>query len=575
MATGGHELPNGDPDETFVWAVTVLGKVYFRQRVTINTPEGIGWLHIPTPDRCEVSQISIGPTGLVWAVTWHGRALVRLGITRLEPTGHSWSVLDPPGPSSSLSTVAVGNHVVWAIARDKTVWFRNGIHGGGSGESEALARGTKWVGMVGEMVMLSVGPLDQVIGILDDADRSIVIRTGVSSSDLSGKTWKVISAGISLEQHQSFGKPMTFLMTNQIEQDDEPIEKPKAAVNVTEDSKSNIAQGSSNDNFKKTATDYSKRIGNKATQDAAAMATRMAVHATVGRIPVAGPILASATSQIITEETRKVRLFDDDETDENGEASEIVVLTDKTFEGFISDNPGTLVMFYAPWCGHCKNLKPQLVSSSKKLKEADIAGKIAVVNCTKETQVANQFGISAFPNFKFFGQFETCDVKDIRSEEDVLRFMKSKLVKNDDTEEDQSIDDAIKEGEVFTICTNQESQIEQSAIGKSMFQSAMESHEDTPESEADRSSMASNDIVDREDHYGDDHYEDFSSGPQWVWLTMGSCKVDPTQMPGPWFVEPMSSQSGSHSGEAWRINILQVIHWQATRQAYIKLFSNS
>ena len=55
--------------------------------------------------------------------------------------------LDPPG-SSPLSTVAVGNHVVWAVTRDKCVWFRNGIHGGGSGESEALARGVKWVGMV-------------------------------------------------------------------------------------------------------------------------------------------------------------------------------------------------------------------------------------------------------------------------------------------------------------------------------------------------------------------------------------------------------------------------------------------
>ena len=112
----------------------LLGKVYVRQRVTTNSPEGTGWLHIPTPDKCEVSQISVGPTGLVWAVTWHGRALVRHGITRLDPTGQSWSVLDPPGPSSPLSIVAVGNHVVWAISRDKTVWFRNGIHGPGSGD---------------------------------------------------------------------------------------------------------------------------------------------------------------------------------------------------------------------------------------------------------------------------------------------------------------------------------------------------------------------------------------------------------------------------------------------------------
>ena len=155
LAIGGQELPNGDPDEAFVWAVTVLGKVYVRQRVTTTSPEGSGWLHIPTPDRCEVSQISVGPTGLVWAVTWHGKALVRLGVNRLDPTGQSWSVLDPPG-LSPLSTVAVGNHVVWAVTRDKSVWFRNGIHGGGSGESEALARGVKWVGMVNFSSILPV-----------------------------------------------------------------------------------------------------------------------------------------------------------------------------------------------------------------------------------------------------------------------------------------------------------------------------------------------------------------------------------------------------------------------------------
>jgi tectonin beta-propeller repeat-containing protein 1 len=146
----------------------------------------------------------VGPTGLVWAVTWHGKALVRLGITRIDPCGQSWSILDPPGPSSPLSMVAVGMNVVWAITRDKSVWFRNGIHGGGSGDSEALARGVKWVGMVGEMSMLSVGPLDQVVGIQEDRERSIVIRTGVSAVDLSGKTWKIITSPISQNQSNHF-----------------------------------------------------------------------------------------------------------------------------------------------------------------------------------------------------------------------------------------------------------------------------------------------------------------------------------------------------------------------------------
>ena len=39
--------------------------------------------------RSEVSQVSVGPTGMTWAVTWHGKALVRLGVTRLDPTGET------------------------------------------------------------------------------------------------------------------------------------------------------------------------------------------------------------------------------------------------------------------------------------------------------------------------------------------------------------------------------------------------------------------------------------------------------------------------------------------------------
>ena len=90
-----------------------------------------------------------------------------------------------------------------------------------------------------------------------------------------------------------------------------------------------------------------------------------------------------------------------------------------------------------------------------------------------------------------------------------------------------------------------------------MYQSAMESHEDTPESsddhdhdrqsiddrdhDHDRQSMTSNDILDREDHYGDvDHLEE-SSGPVWVWLTMGSCKLDPSHLPNPWFIGKSSA----------------------------------
>ena len=59
IAVGGSDIPNGDPDEVMVWTVTVMGRVMVRQGVTASCPEGTGWLHINTPDGCEISQGSV------------------------------------------------------------------------------------------------------------------------------------------------------------------------------------------------------------------------------------------------------------------------------------------------------------------------------------------------------------------------------------------------------------------------------------------------------------------------------------------------------------------------------------
>ena len=108
-------------------------------------------------------------------------------------------------------------------------------------------------------------------------------------------------------------------------------------------------------------------------------------------------------------------------------------------------------------------------------------------------------------------------------------------------------------------------------IDESMFKSALE-QQHPPEAETDttgsdrvsigaESLSSDNAMFDREDFYGDGDVEDGTvggnSGPQWTWLTNGSCKLDPTHLPGPWFIENIASQS-ILSNEAWRTNILEV-----------------
>ena len=120
---------------------------------------------------------------------------MRLGVSRLDPAGTGWGEVDAPADGKSpLSHVCVGENSVWALSRDRRLWFRNGIRAASSGDSESMARGTKWVEMVGELSMISVGPGDQVFGVTEE-DRGIVFRTGVAgASDPSGKTWKPVTA---------------------------------------------------------------------------------------------------------------------------------------------------------------------------------------------------------------------------------------------------------------------------------------------------------------------------------------------------------------------------------------------
>ena len=70
--------------------------------------------------------------------------------------------MDSPDPASHISHVSVGENAVWALSRDRRVWFRNGIRAASCGESESLAKGSKWIEMVGELHMLSIGPGNQV-----------------------------------------------------------------------------------------------------------------------------------------------------------------------------------------------------------------------------------------------------------------------------------------------------------------------------------------------------------------------------------------------------------------------------
>jgi len=81
-------------------------------------------------------------------------------------------------------------------------------------------------------------------------------------------------------------------------------------------------------------------------------------------------------------------------------ASSIVLrLTKDSFDIAIEANPFVLVQFYAPWCGHCKQLEPEFEAAAEAL-----AGRVvlAKIDATVEKDLAERFEVGGYPTLHFF-----------------------------------------------------------------------------------------------------------------------------------------------------------------------------
>ncbi|XP_063170625.1 protein disulfide-isomerase A6 [Candoia aspera] len=87
---------------------------------------------------------------------------------------------------------------------------------------------------------------------------------------------------------------------------------------------------------------------------------------------------------------------------------DVIELTDDNFDKNVLDSDSVwLVEFYAPWCGHCKNLEPEWASAATEVKEQTKGKvKLAAVDATVHQMLASRYGIRGFPTIKIFQKGE-------------------------------------------------------------------------------------------------------------------------------------------------------------------------
>ncbi|CAH2241080.1 jg13138 [Pararge aegeria aegeria] len=108
---------------------------------------------------------------------------------------------------------------------------------------------------------------------------------------------------------------------------------------------------------------------------------------------------------------------------------DVLELSDSDFSSAIAQHDTALVMFYAPWCGHCKRIKPEYAVAAGVLKDDDPPVALAKVDCTEGGKgTCEKYSVSGYPTLKIFRKGELSqEYNGPRESNGIVKFMRAQV----------------------------------------------------------------------------------------------------------------------------------------------------